>query len=103
MRDFGFGRRFDLLEKEIEIQIKQFIDMVKNGPIYEHEEVRSISIITNISKKRKNSKHFSPLQKYVKQGRILSPMAFGPVVGNCFIACLLNTPIARENMADIYK
>lgn len=39
LRDFGFGRRFDKLEKEIEIQIKQFIDIVKNGPKYEHEKV----------------------------------------------------------------
>lgn len=30
-------------------------------------------------------------------------IAFGPTVGNCFVACLLNTPIARENMADICK
>lgn len=31
------------------------------------------------------------------------PFAFGPTVGNCFVTCLLNEPIARENMADIYK
>lgn len=31
------------------------------------------------------------------------PYAFGPTVGNCFVACLLNEPIARENMADICK
>lgn len=39
LRDFGFGRRFDSFEKEIEIQIQQFIDMVRNGPKYEHEQV----------------------------------------------------------------
>lgn len=39
LRDSGFGRRFDILEKEIEIQISQFIDLVKNGPKYPHEEV----------------------------------------------------------------
>ena len=43
------------------------------------------------------------MQKYVEKGRILMPHAFGPLVGNCFLTCLLNTPIARENMADIYK
>lgn len=31
------------------------------------------------------------------------PQAFGPTIGNCFITCLLNEPIARENMAGIYK
>lgn len=40
LRDFGFGRRFDSFENEIEIQIKQFIDIVENGPKYEHEKVR---------------------------------------------------------------
>lgn len=39
LRDFGFGRRFDALEKEIEIQIAQCIDIVKNGPKYRWERV----------------------------------------------------------------
>lgn len=39
LRDFGFGRRYEILEKEIEIQIAQFIDLVKNGPKYPHEDV----------------------------------------------------------------
>lgn len=42
LRDFGFGRRFDAFEKEIEIQISQLIDIVKNGPKYEYEFVRVI-------------------------------------------------------------
>lgn len=42
LRDFGFGRRFDSLEKEIQIQIAQYIDIVKNGPKFEHEAVRNI-------------------------------------------------------------
>lgn len=39
LRDFGFGRRYDSLEKELEIQIAQCINLVKNGPKYPHEEV----------------------------------------------------------------
>lgn len=39
LRDFGFGRRFDTLEMEIQSQIAQYIDIVKNGPKYEHEMV----------------------------------------------------------------
>lgn len=39
LRDFGFGRRFETLEMEIQTQITQYIDMVKNGPKYEHEKV----------------------------------------------------------------
>lgn len=48
LRDFGFGRRFDSFEKEIEIQLKQFIDIVKNGPIYEHEKVNKTHEMANI-------------------------------------------------------
>lgn len=40
LRDFGFGRRFDILEQEIQMQIAQFIDIIKNGPKYDHERVR---------------------------------------------------------------
>lgn len=39
LRDFGFGRRFDELELETRDEFKMFIDIVKNGPKYEHEKV----------------------------------------------------------------
>lgn len=39
LRDFGFGRRFETLELEIQSQIAQYIDLVKNGPKYDHEMV----------------------------------------------------------------
>lgn len=44
LRDFGFGRRFDTLEKEVEIQIAQCIDIVKNGPKHRFERVSAFSI-----------------------------------------------------------
>lgn len=39
LRDFGFGRRFESLENEIHDEIMQFIDMLKFGPTYPHEQV----------------------------------------------------------------
>lgn len=39
LRDFGFGRRFDELENDINDEITNFIDLLKNGPKYEHEKV----------------------------------------------------------------
>lgn len=39
MRDYGFGRRFDSLEGEIQSELVQYIDLLKNGPKYPHEEV----------------------------------------------------------------
>lgn len=40
------------------------------------------------------------LQKYVKRGKILMPFAFSPMIGNCFLKCLLNE--SSQNMADIF-
>lgn len=39
MRDFGFGRRFDELELEINDEIAHFVNVLKNGPVYDHEKV----------------------------------------------------------------
>lgn len=41
LRDFGFGRRYQELELETRDEFQMFIDIVKNGPKYEHEKVYS--------------------------------------------------------------
>ncbi|XP_018364794.1 PREDICTED: probable cytochrome P450 304a1 [Trachymyrmex cornetzi] len=38
MRDFGFGRRQDKLESEIMDEMTLFLDILKNGPIYDGEK-----------------------------------------------------------------
>lgn len=39
LRDFGFGRRFQELELEINDEMTYFIDLLRNGPKYTHEKV----------------------------------------------------------------
>lgn len=39
LRDFGFGRRFDELESEINEELVQFVDFLRNGPKYDFEKV----------------------------------------------------------------
>lgn len=39
LRDFGFGRRFDELELELNDELMEFVDFLKNGPKHEHEKV----------------------------------------------------------------
>lgn len=39
LREFGFGRRFQELESETGDEFKMFIDIVTNGPKYDHEKV----------------------------------------------------------------
>lgn len=45
LRDFGFGRRFQSLEIDIQDELNSFIDMVKYGPKYPHEEVVAIQSV----------------------------------------------------------
>lgn len=40
LRDFGFGRRFQELELEINEEILNFINLLKSGPKYFHEQVK---------------------------------------------------------------
>lgn len=47
LRDFGFGRRLETFEMEIQSQIAQYIDLVKNGPKYEHEMVCHFKLLVH--------------------------------------------------------
>lgn len=40
MRDYGFGRRFDELEIELNEEILEFVNFIKNGPKHDFEKVR---------------------------------------------------------------
>lgn len=44
LRDYGFGRRFEELEIHIDEELRDFIDLVRNGPKYEFEKVNHIYI-----------------------------------------------------------
>lgn len=46
LRDFGFGRRQDELETELEDEIQNLIDLLKNGPKYDFEKVSSLLFIS---------------------------------------------------------
>lgn len=43
LRDYGFGRRFQSLEIEIQDEMRSFIEMVKYGQKYPHEKVSKMS------------------------------------------------------------
>lgn len=100
LRDYGFGRRFDALEKEIQIQIAQFIDILKSGPKYPHEKVFHTQVKEMCFWK---VIYFFFIQKYVNGSKILMPYAISPIFGNCLIPTFLNDTIARENMDELYR
>lgn len=39
LRDFGFGRRFEEFEIHINDELLSFVNSIKNGPKFKHEEV----------------------------------------------------------------
>lgn len=39
MRDFGFGRRYEIFETKSTEELRILIDMLKNGPVNESEKV----------------------------------------------------------------
>lgn len=47
LRDYGFGRRYDELELEMRDELSGFIDLLRNGPKYEHEKVRVFLLLLN--------------------------------------------------------
>lgn len=51
LRDYGFGRRFETLECEIRDEIAEFINIIKEGPKYEHEKVFKFNGFFNLLKK----------------------------------------------------
>lgn len=49
LRDFGFGRRQDALEFELQDEIQNLIDFLKNGPTFEHEKVLFPLFVVKVS------------------------------------------------------
>lgn len=80
IRDFGFGRRLESYELEVENEIEAFIKMIKDGPKFKHEE------------------------EFLKPGGILSlPKGLICCVGNCFLQVLANFRLHREDQWKLYK
>lgn len=79
LRDFGFGRRFSELELDIEDELRQMIDMIKNGPKYPHEK------------------------EFFNDGKVLCPNVFYPLASNSFLKVLCNERVPRENQEELLK
>uniref|UniRef100_A0A336KN19 CSON013586 protein n=1 Tax=Culicoides sonorensis TaxID=179676 RepID=A0A336KN19_CULSO len=80
LRDYGFGRRMESLEIEIRDEIKEFIDIVRNGPKYDHEK-----------------------EFFKGNGLVNCPSAFFMCFGNCFLQVLLRDRIPRNEQHTIAK
>ncbi|XP_055924040.1 probable cytochrome P450 304a1 [Eupeodes corollae] len=79
LRDFGFGRRFQTLEEVIHEEISDLIDLIRNGPKFEHE--KSIS----------------------RKGQLLCPLAFSPCTASSILHVMFNERFSRSNQSSLVK
>lgn len=79
MRDYGFGRRHDELEAQIDFETREFINLIKEGPKFEHEN------------------------EYFKPGFAKLALAMAPSLLNSFFQVVLSERVPRENQADIFE
>lgn len=78
MRDFGFGRRFDELELDLEDEVRQLIDMIRNGPKYAHEK-----------------------ELFNDDGMVLCPNVFCCLASNSFLKVMCNERVPREDQEKL--
>lgn len=80
LRDFGFGRRYADYEVEVIHEMKDLVDLIKEGPKYEHEK------------------------KYFKTGGdICLPKALIGALGNSFLEVCTGERLSRAEQHKIFK
>src|SRR5690349_3017046 len=80
LRDFGFGRRYQEYESEVGDEMKSLVNLIKEGPKYEHEK-----------------KFFHP------NGLVCLPKALCGALGNCFLQVCAGERLSREEQYKIFK
>lgn len=83
IRDFGFGRRFESLEKHINDELLSFVDVIKNGPKFIHEEVYQIH---DFLKEQLTMNTIRNIQSV----KFLNIIKFGLLLGYIQKKCILN-------------
>lgn len=80
MRDFGFGRRFETYELEVNNEMENMIQMFKSGPKFDHE------------------------REFLRRGGYVNfPKALVATVGNCYLQIVANERLPREEHEKMYK
>lgn len=80
LRDFGFGRRFNELEMNIEEELRSFVDLIKGGAKFEYEK------------------------KLVSDDGLVSvPHIFSGHPANLFIKCVINERLSRKDLESAFR
>ena len=80
LRDFGFGRRYQDYEIEVMDEMKSLVNLIKEGPKYEHEK-----------------KYFKP------DGHVCLPKALIGALGNCFLQVCTGQRLSRVDQHKLFK
>lgn len=80
LRDFGFGRRYQEYETEVLDEMQSLVNLIKDGPKYEHEK-----------------KYFKP------GGNICLPKALIGAMGNCFLQVCAGERLPRADQQKLFK
>lgn len=80
LRDFGFGRRHQDYEEEVIDEMKKLVELIRDGPKYEHEK-----------------KYFT------KDGRVNLPKALIGALGNCFLQACAGERLSRADQYKIFE
>lgn len=80
LRDFGFGRRYQEYEVEVLDEMKNLVELIKEGPKFEHEK------------------------KYFRQGgHVCLPKALIGALGNSFLQVCTGERIPRADQQKLFK
>jgi hypothetical protein len=80
LRDFGFGRRYQEYEVEVLDEMKSLVNLIKDGPKFDHEK------------------------KYFKSGgHVNLPKALIGALGNCFLQVCAGERLSRADQHKIFK
>ncbi|GAB0087451.1 Cytochrome P450 [Sergentomyia squamirostris] len=79
LRDYGFGRRFTTLEIEVRDEICLFLDILRGGPKYPHED------------------------KIMQNGYVLVPDIFFGIMSNAFLKILSGEKLPRSEQDILFE
>ena len=80
LRDFGFGRRYQDFELEVQDEMENLVTMIRDGPRYPHE-----------------------IEFFRPSGEVLMPKVLIGSLANCFLQVMSNERLQRAEQAELFE
>lgn len=78
------------------------MEVLKYGPKFEFEKVIFVYHLSSEANLKVNF-FVNNFKKYIRDGKVNLPRAFGPIFGNCFLEVLFNERIPHKDMIVLYE